>query len=208
MATPPAGGRSGAAAGSRVAMSRSGAAVALVMLLTLPACTRGAAPAEELSRRVVADAPAGYEPAPAAAGALPADAAAAATVVPADKLAPVLRRGGYRGGYSRVWTRGSDYISVLLYEFDHPRGPQDLIELELREIKDSLGGSIFQVRTVPNAHGFLLPSQRPGQRSSEFCQGIWLRKARTAVQLLQCTQAPDNMLRLEELVRRQEKLVT
>src|SRR4051794_24426444 len=102
-------------------MSRTARLVAVGCLLLLTACRHGdddpTAPVPGLGKTVDATLGGGLPAVGSATGRMDLDLAAAATVIPAVQLQDWLRTHGFQGGYSRVWARGSEQITVLAYHF-------------------------------------------------------------------------------------------
>jgi hypothetical protein len=119
------------------------------------------------------------------------DAAVNATIADASEKSAVLRRWGYQQGHSRVWTKGNDYITVLVYDFSGGQGARELMRFEIRQLALTPGSAPFSVREIPGSHGYVLSAtKRKG--GALFCQGVWFTLDTRAFSVASCGALPNN----------------
>lgn len=136
-------------------------------------------------------------------GAMDRKAASASTVLAPGALDSLLRDHGFRGGYSRVWVRDGDFVTVVAMQLENADGAQAIVDAVLQKVVRTPGGREFGVPGTANARGFLTPSMRADQKASVFCQGAWLVRRAVAAQVVQCTAAPPGLADLTDLVARE-----
>jgi hypothetical protein len=97
---------------------------------------------------------------------------------------------GYGGGAERVWTKGDEYVSDLVFALNSPVGPGSLISFVRSQLKPRAAVTLFDVGDEPGAQGFdLYGVSRVGNRQV-FCQGVMLPLDRYMFQVTDCAGGP------------------
>ena len=145
-----------------------------------------------LAEVVVEKVPTGYKLVKGpASGAMDRDAAVNATIANASEKSAFLHRWGYQQGESRVWTKGNDYITVLVYDFSGEDGAKGLVVFELQQLSRTRGFAPFSVGEIPGGRGYVL-SAASRKGGSLFCQGVWFSRETRAFQVATCGALPNN----------------
>lgn len=162
------------------------------------------APDNPLAKVLIDAAPGGYKPVDGPASG-PMDAQMAATATPADtsKKRDWLKRNGFQDGYSRVWTKGDDYITALAHEFSSNRGASGLVAYEEDQVGSKRGSQIFDVSAIPDAKGYILSGVKRKGLKPIFCQGIWFSAGTRAFNVNTCSPQPNSAELVQKLAEEQ-----
>jgi hypothetical protein len=142
-----------------------------------------------------------------ASGPMDADEAVEATIADASEKSAYLRRSGFLGGYSRVWTSGDDYITILVHDFSGERGAKGLVEFELKQLAKTSGFEPFAVKDIAGARGYVLSATKKGTSDPLFCQGVWFTVDTRAFAVNTCGVQPNTTEIAHRLAVRQWKRV-
>lgn len=116
----------------------------------------------------------------------------AARVLPTDPAptGAILGTAGYRDGYNRVWTRGDESLSVLLFEFSTSIGPAQLVAFERENLRSHQAVTLFDDADLAGSQAFnLFGVPRSGSRQV-FCQGVIFPVDRYLVVVDDCAGRP------------------
>lgn len=140
---------------------------------------------------------------PPASGPMDRDAAVTATIADAGAKSGLLERSGYLEGYSRVWTKRDDYVTILVYDFSGERGSRALVSFELKQLARTAGSVPFKVDEIPNARGYILSAVERADGDPLFCQGVWFPVATRAFAVNTCGKQPNAATLAVDLAVRQ-----
>ena len=127
--------------------------------------------------------------------------ASRATAVPEGLLQSELRRHGFQGGYSRVWRRGTDVLTVLGYHFFADSDADSFVQFS----DDTLSSSRFYTRAqdplVPGSRAFSLVSKLGS--TTTFCSAEYFAVDRDAFVITRCASYPVPNQDVATLAQRQ-----
>jgi hypothetical protein len=115
--------------------------------------------------------PSGYTANPRASGALDLAGSAYSTPAKASDTRGELAADHFTGGYSRVWSSGSDYITAAVYSFAREAEAQRFMSFEKAAISQSGNGLPYALSQPPDGIGFVISSPTKAQNRYVFCQG-------------------------------------
>ena len=109
-----------------------------------------------------------------------------------------LETSGFQGGYSRVWTKGDDYVTALAHEFSSDRGAKRLVSFEMDELAKTTAQR-FEVKDIPGAKGYVLSGVKRKGQEPLFCQGVWFAVDTRAFGVSTCGAQPNTSAVAEDL---------
>ena len=147
---------------------------------------------DPLSEAILDSPPAGFKLVKGpASGEMDRDAAVNATIADPSEKSALLGRIGYQQGRSRVWSKGNDYITILVYDFSGADGAKRLVDFEIRQLDRTPGFAPFTMRQIPGSRAYVLSaSSRKG--GALFCQGAWFTVDTRAFSVATCGALPNN----------------
>ena len=147
---------------------------------------------DPLAESLITSVPAGYKQVKGpASGEMDRDAALNATIADPSEKSVFLRRNGYQQGVSRVWTKGADYITALVYDFSGPDAAKRFVEFEVLQLDRTPGYAPFRLADIPGSRAYVLTAaNRRG--GSLFCQGVWFTVDTRAYSVSSCGALPNN----------------
>jgi len=191
-------------------IGRGGPARAAVLLgtvapLLLAACSDSTSIAggesSVLGQVVVATGPAGYRVA--VDHALSVEDVATATSSEPRALARTLQRTDFDGGWSRVWTSGDAYLSIVVVAAGTAFGAQELQQFQAQQLSGGSGVVAYPDADVPGARAFdFYGLTRQGGRQV-FCQGVLFSIEALVFTLNDCNSAPRAADRVLAVARAQ-----
>ena len=134
------------------------------------------------------------------------DAIASTAADPGDKRR-FLETSGFQGGYSRVWTKGDDYVTALAHEFSSERGAKRLVAFEIDQLSTTTSER-FEVTDVPGAQGYILSGVKRKGQEPVFCQGVWFAAGTRAFGVSTCGAQPNTTAIAEDLAVEQYDLAS
>ncbi len=185
---------------------RTGGAVACVVLLALilTACSddqgQPASSAQSpLATLLLDTVPGGYTLNPQVSGPMGMETATTATPVDPTVLTRVLVTQHFQDAYSRIWQKGSAFVTALGYAFTSQPQAAALMAAEKSYLTTSLGVVVNPDPAVPGAWTYILYGPTRVKDRGVFCQGEWLGVDRYAVELSTCSDVPGSIDQVEQL---------
>jgi hypothetical protein len=136
-----------------------------------------------------------------ATGPMDLDLAAAATVIPAPQLRDWLKTHGFQGGYSRVWARGSDQVTVLVYRFFADRDADAFVTYSADLAATSAYYTAAQDPLVPGSRAFSMVTR--GRSGTQFCGQEYFTAYRDAFVVIRCAGFPVPTSSVAQLAQKQ-----
>jgi hypothetical protein len=162
---------------------------------------RAAAGGSEVAPLVVDASPAGYRLS--VDRSLSAEDFSSATSSDPRSLAHTLAQTGFRGGWSRIWTSGDAYLSVVAAETATPFGAKELGQFQSAQLGAGRGVMSYADQDVPGARAFdFFATTRAGGRQV-FCQAVLFDVDAYVFMLNDCNSAPRSADRVLATARQQ-----
>lgn len=119
------------------------------------------------------------------------DGAVTATIADEGEKSRFLGRSGYLEGYARVWTKGPDHVTILVYDFTGESGAGGLVAFETKQLARTSGYESFRVKQIPGARGYILSAVKRTTPDPLFCQGVWFPVDTRAFAVNTCGEQPN-----------------
>lgn len=133
-----------------------------------------------------------------ASGPMTIEDAIVSTAADAGDKRRFLETSGFQGGYSRVWTKGDDYVTALAHEFSSDRGAKRLVAFEIAQLSDT-STERFTVNDIAGARGYILSGVKRKGQDPVFCQGVWFAVSTQAFGVSTCGAQPNTTATAERL---------
>jgi hypothetical protein len=124
-----------------------------------------------LQSLLIKDPPAGYVLSASGTGPMDVQTASYSTPAAVSLTASWLQSDHFKRGYSRVWLKGTDYITVGIYRFDTPAHAADFADFEKRSISGETGTYTYALSQPSFGTGFIITSPNKTKTKLLFCQG-------------------------------------
>jgi len=121
---------------------------------------------------------------------LPLRNAASVLATDASRTGAQLSSFGYSDGAERVWTKGDEYTSALVFEFNSAVGPGNFVAFVRTELRPRSAVTLFDDGTIPGGQGFDLFGLSRTSNRQVFCQGAFFPVDRYMFQVEDCASGP------------------
>ena len=185
-------------------MRRSACLLTLTGLLLATACSHSGGATKVptgLERRLDSSLGGDLPTVSSATGEMDLSLASQATAVPAPVLREWLRTHGFQGGYSRVWKRGTDVLTLLGYHFFADRDADAFVAFSADTLASSRFYTAAQDPVVPGSRAFSLVSKLGSMTT--FCSAEYFAADRDGYVVTRCASYPVPTQDVAALAQRQ-----
>ncbi len=118
-----------------------------------------------------------------------------------------LSHSSFNSASVRIWTQGSNYVTLLAVAFDHTGDATRMVQTVVDNLQASVNTYVTPHQGLPGSYTFVISGNTRAAAKNVICEGVWLPDGHYAIETLTCSDLGAWATLAEELAKQESDRV-